>query len=156
VAQTAQRVIQTYNREAESRALVEEVRNSLSATVLAGVGAVGLGALLVALLHTALLDFTGILAASLVAIGGLYLIPAKRRQVKREFHTKVTTMREQLPEMLETQFNNEADQMIARVREAISPYTRFIRTQREHLGGVQSELSDVDVDLGRIRAEIGK
>jgi small GTP-binding protein len=156
VAQTAQRVVQTYNREAESRALVDEVRNSLSATVLAGVGAVGLGALLVALLHTALLDFTGILAASLVAIGGLYLIPAKRRQVKREFHAKVTTMREQLPQTLQAQFSNEADQMIGRVREAISPYTRFIRTQREHLGSVQSELSDVDVDLGRIRAEIGK
>ena len=53
------------------------------------------------------------------------------------------------------QFATELDQMLTRIREAIAPYTRFIRAQRELLVNVQRELSDVDVELGRLRAEIG-
>jgi small GTP-binding protein len=154
VGHKAQQVVASYDREAESLALGEDVRNAIAATALAEVGAVGLGALLVTLLHTAALDFTGVLAAGVVAIGGLYLLPAKRRQVKREFHDKIAGLREQLLATMRRQFSSELDQMLARIREAIGPYTRFIRAQREQLTTIQGDLSDVDVDLGRLRAEI--
>jgi small GTP-binding protein len=154
VGRTAQQVVSSYDREAEAAALSEDVRNAIAATALAEVGAVGLGALLVALLHTAALDFTGILAAGMIAVGGLYLLPAKRRQVKREFHNKLTELREQLIATMKRQFGTELDQMLVRIREAIAPYTRFIRAQREQLSTIQRDLSDVDVDLGRLRADI--
>ena len=44
--------------------------------------------------------------------------------------------------------------MLQRIRDAIAPYTRFVRSQREQLGSVQRDLSDVDVELGRLRADI--
>ncbi|HWQ12785.1 MAG TPA: dynamin family protein [Roseiflexaceae bacterium] len=155
VARRAQQVVASYDREAESQALAEEVRAAIAGTALVGAGALGLGALLVALLHTAALDVTGILAAGVVAVGGLYLIPNKRRQVKRQFHERVAELREQLLGTMRRQFETELEQMVARIREAIAPYTRFIRAQQVHLIEVQRALSDVDVDLGRIRAEIG-
>jgi small GTP-binding protein len=154
VARSAQQVVASYDREAEAAALGEDVRNAIAATALAEAGAVGLGALLVALLHTAALDFTGILAAGVIAVGGLYLLPAKRRQVKREFHDKIAELREQLLKTMERQFSGELDLMLTRIREAIAPYTRFIRAQREQLTAIQRDLSDVDVDLGRLRADI--
>jgi len=154
VARTAQQVVASYDRAAEAAALSEDVRNAIAATALAEAGAVGLGALLVALLHTAALDFTGILAAGAIALGGLYLLPAKRRQVKREFHDKIAQLREQLLQTMQKQFDGELDLMLNRIREAIGPYTRFIRAQREQLVAIQRDLSDVDVDLGRLRAEI--
>jgi small GTP-binding protein len=154
VGRTAQQVVASYDREAEAAALSEDVRNAIAATALAEAGAVGLGALLVALLHTAALDFTGILAASVIALGGLYLLPAKRRQVKREFHDKLAELRQRLLATMQRQFGTELDQMLVRIREAIAPYTRFIRAQREQLSTIQRDLSDVDVDLGRLRAEI--
>jgi hypothetical protein len=154
VARTAQQVVASYDREVESRALVEDVRNAIAATALAEAGAVGLGALLLALLHTPLLDFTGVLTAGVLAVSGLYLLPAKRRQVKRQFHDKIVDLREQLLRTMRRQFSSELEQMLARIREAIAPYTRFIRSQREQLITVQRELSDVDVELGRLRAEI--
>ena len=46
VVDRTQDVVATYDREVESRALSEDVRNAIVATGLAGVGAVGLGALL--------------------------------------------------------------------------------------------------------------
>ena len=110
--------------------------------------------MLLALLHTPLLDFTGILTAGVLAIGGLYLLPAKRREVKRQFHQKIVSLRERLLATMQRQFSSELELMLARIREAIGPYTRFIRSQRELLVAVQRDLSDVDVELGRLRAEI--
>jgi hypothetical protein len=154
VARRAQQVVATYDREIEARELSEDVRNAIVATGLAGAGAVGLGALLITVFHTALLDFTGLLAAGAVAAIGLFVLPAKRRQVKREFHDKLADLRERLLDTMRGQFATELDQMLARIRDAIAPYTRFVRAQREQLLTVQRELSDVDVVLGKLKAEI--
>jgi hypothetical protein len=116
---------------------------------------VGLGALLLTIFHTALLDFTGVLAAGAVAALGMFVLPAKRRQVKQEFHAKLMELRERLMATMRRQFTTELDQMLTRIREAIAPYTRFIRAQRVLLVQVQRELSDVEAELGRLRAEIG-
>jgi small GTP-binding protein len=156
VARRTQDVVATYDRETESLALSEDVRNAIVATGLAGVGAVGIGALVLTIFQTALLDFTGLLAAGAVAALGMFVLPAKRRQVKKEFHAKLVELRERLLATMRRQFATELDQMLTRVREAIAPYTRFIRAQRVLLTDVQRELSDVDAELGRLRAEIGE
>ncbi|MEO7911488.1 MAG: dynamin family protein [Roseiflexaceae bacterium] len=156
VARRTQDIVATYDRETESRALSEDVRNAIVATGLAGVGAVGLGALVLTIFQTALLDFTGLLAAGAIAALGMFVLPAKRRQVKREFHAKLVELRERLLATMRRQFATELDQMLTRIREAIAPYTRFIRAQRVLLVEVQRELSEVDAELGRLRAEIGQ
>lgn len=156
VALTTQQVVHTYDREAEARAFGDDVRNALAATALTEAGAVGIGALLIAAFNSIWLDVTGILTAGLVALAGFYVLPNKRRQVKRQLRERINTLREQLLHTMQQQFDSELDKMIGRIREAIAPYTRFIRTQREHLTVVQGELSDIDVELGRIRSEIGK
>jgi hypothetical protein len=134
--------------------LMDDVLSAFAATALVEAGAVGLGALLAAILPTVALDITGVLTAGLIAVGGLYLIPAKRRQVKNQFHNKIVDLRGQLLDTMRRQFGVELDQMLTRIRDAIAPYTRFIRAQRELLINVQRELSDIDVELGRLRAEI--
>jgi hypothetical protein len=82
------------------------------------------------------------------------VLPAKRRKLKKEFHDNILDMRERLLETMRRQFGCELDQMLTRIREAIGPYTRFIRAQREQLTTIQRDLSDADVDLGRLRADI--
>ncbi|MFL5495084.1 MAG: dynamin family protein, partial [Gemmatimonadales bacterium] len=52
VARRTQDIVATYDREIESRALSEDVRNAIVATGLAGVGAVGLGALVLTIFQT--------------------------------------------------------------------------------------------------------
>lgn len=154
VARRAQSVVETYDREVESQSLAEEVRGALAGSALVGIGAVGLGALLVALLHTAALDFTGILATGILAIGGLYLIPNKRNQLKKQFRERIKGLREQLLATMGRAFESEREQMLARIRDAIAPYTRFIRVQHTQLIEVQRSLSDVDVELERLRDSI--
>lgn len=155
VLRQSQKVVANYDQKVEAEQMVEDVRGALAATALTEIGAVGIGALLAATLPTLALDITGVLAAGVLAIGGLYVIPNKRRQLKTQFRDKIVAMREQLSGTMRRQFDAELDQMIARVREALGPYTRFIRSQQALLTDLQREFSDVDVDLGRLRAEIG-
>lgn len=154
VAREAEKVVATYDRELEAQALTEEVRSAIAGSTLVGAGAIGIGTLLVLLLHGALLDVTGVLVAGALAIGGLYIIPNKRRQIKRQFHQRVADLRETLAETMERQFNAELDRMITRIRDAIDPYTRFVYTQHEHLLATQRELSDAEAEIGRLQAEV--
>lgn len=153
VAHRAQDVVETYDQQAEAKLLADDVRGAIAGSALVSAGAIGAGAL-IALLHAAAFDITGgVLAAGGLAVA-IYLIPNKRSQVKRQFRERVAELRAKLNSTMRSQFERENEQMLARVREAIGPYTRFVRAERTRLVDVQRALSDAEVDVGRIRAEI--
>ncbi len=154
VGRTARQVVERYDRDAESEELARSVQSAMTATAVIEAGAVGLGGILLAVLTTAAADFTGILAASAVAAMGLYIIPAKRRQAKADFHSKISELRDQLARTVSRQVNSELDSSVNRIREAIGPYTRFVRAEREQLSTVEVDLTQIDSALGRLRADI--
>ena len=53
------------------------------------------------------------------------------------------------------QFEHELARSMDRVREAISPYTRFVRSQFEHLEQMRGQLTAVDNDMRALRHRIG-
>jgi hypothetical protein len=150
----ARQIMRKYDHERASLELASEIRSSIFNTGMAGAAAVGVGALLVTLLQGALLDATGILFATIIAAGGLFILPAKRREAKQQFHERITELRTQIRNAVYNQFEQETDQSLVRVRDAITPYTRFVRTKREQLADLQTVLSDLDVSLERLRVEI--
>ena len=80
VGREAQRVVETFDRRAESRALADGARTAVAATAAMGASALGLGALVTALASTAAVDVSGILAASILGAVGMLILPAKRRR----------------------------------------------------------------------------
>ena len=154
VGRAAKEVVMTYDRETESRKLAEGVRDSVAGVALLQVGAVGLGAVLIAILHTALADFTGILAAGALAVVGLLIIPAKRRRAKNDLHAKLEDLRERLMESMTDEFERELDKSLRRLRDAIAPYTRFVRAEKKKLTRTEGELDEIRSSLGKIRASI--
>jgi len=154
VGRAAQDVVLSYDRQAEARQLAEGVRDAVAGAALVGVGAVGLGALLVVVLHTALADVTGVLAASTLAIVGLLIIPTKRRRAKADLQAKLETLREQLMKSMTEAFERELSRSVQRLREAIAPYTRFVRSEQQKLGRVEGELDQISSELGQIRSRV--
>jgi hypothetical protein len=154
LGRASKEVLNTYDREAESRTMSNEVRASFTGTALTEAGAVGLGTVLVILFHTALADFTGILAAAAVAAGGLYIIPAKRKRVKAEFQSKIRDLRSKLTEVLSRQIHNEIASSSERINQTIAPYRRFVTVQRDHLSEAQAELVTAENAMLRLKAEI--
>jgi len=104
VGRAAQRVVRSYDKEREAQELARSIQSAVAQTALVQVGAIGLGALLVKLLATALADVTGVLAAGVVAALGLYIIPARRRRAKRQLQQRVNDLRQQLNGVLTRQF----------------------------------------------------
>ena len=154
VGRAATEVVASYDKTTESAELADEVRASLAATALTEVGAVGLGALIVALANAVWLDFTGILAATAVALSGFLLLPAKKRQAQKALRVRVTELGEQLHQGVERQFQREVERSISLIRERNAPFTRFVRAQRGQLSDLQQSFADLDARLGRLRKEI--
>jgi small GTP-binding protein len=154
VGRAAKEVVMTYDREAEARKLAQGVRDAVAGTAVVQVGAVGLGAILIAILHGALLDFTGVLSASALAVVGLLIIPAKRRQAKKDLEEKLEDLRQRLMTAMTQEFERELGHSLQRLREAIEPYTRFVRAEQKKLSRIATDLDEVGASLGQIRSRV--
>jgi len=156
VGAAARSAIDGYDRDSESSRLAESVRTAVASTALLEVGAVGLGALVAAIATTTAADVTGILAASALSIVGLLVLPAKRRKAKTELNLKVGEVREKLMTSLRKQFETETKASILRIQDAVAPYTRFVRAERDRLETARSALESSRVELERIEAAVNR
>ena len=154
VGRQAQRVVETYDRRAEASALADGARNAVAAAAAMGAGALGLGTLVSLAASSAAADVTGILAAGLVAALGLFIIPARRRRGKREMREKISALRDALGRALRTEFERERSASASRVREAIAPYVRFVRAERDKLTGTRDTLRGFSDDIDRLKARV--
>ncbi|GAB4506416.1 MAG: dynamin family protein [Anaerolineales bacterium] len=151
-----QRTIETYDRRAEAEQVADSVRTAVATTALVEVGAIGLGAVLTAVFSTTALDVTGVVAATALAALGLFVIPARRRKAKDELRAKIAALREKLMAALTGQFDRELDRSLSKLEEAIEPYTRFIRSERDHLTKTRQELGLIAETMARLEAEIAR
>jgi len=154
IGRVAEGVLGTYNREEEAQKIANEVQGTFTATALAEVGAVGLGALVATLISGAAADVTGTLLAVTLAVGGFYLIPRKRQQAKERFAERIQALREQLSGALERQAHHEISRAAETIEETMAPYRRFVETQRESLEQARAELAALESSLDRLRVEV--
>jgi hypothetical protein len=154
VGKSAQRVVETYNKSLEAEKIAEGAQLAVAGTALAEIGAIGLGAIIISLATTAAADVTGILAASVVAALGLFVIPARRQAAKKEMAERIARLRQQLLSALTSQSEKELDRSLQRINDAVAPYTRFVRAEQEKGQQTQAELQQAQQTQGRLRAEI--
>ena len=156
VGRAASRAVASYDKEYEAQELAEGIRFAVALAASLEVGAVGLGTILTIALTTTAADITGILAAGALAALGLFVLPSKRRQAKAGLKDKIATMRQQIIAGMTAQFERELAHSIQRIQEAVAPYTRFIRAEREKLKEVQANLGEVESALKLLRARVGR
>jgi hypothetical protein len=92
--------------------------------------------------------------ASVVAAIGFFILPAKRAKAKDEMRAKVADVRKRLSTALETQFDREIRKSGDRIREGISPYSRFVRAEGDKLKGTDQELREIGAALTVLRARV--
>jgi hypothetical protein len=154
VGRSAQRVVEMYDTSHEAEKMAANAQMAVAGTAAVEVGAIGLGAIVAALATTVAADVTGILAASVIAALGFFVIPHRRQAAKKELAERVATMRVQLTSALTTQFEKEINRSLSRISDAVAPYTRFVRAEETKLKETQTDLSESQNQLGRLRAEI--
>jgi small GTP-binding protein len=154
IGRVSREVVGGYDRDAEARAIANEVQGAFATTALAEAGALGLGTLVATVITGAAADLTGILLATALAVGGFYVLPRKRRQAQRDFQRRIAELRTRLRDGLSRQVHLEIEQSTARVNEAIAPYRRFVQSQQQRINEARGELVATEDALLRLRAEI--
>ncbi len=150
VSRAAREALASYDKAAEARKLTQSVQTSLAALGVVQVGALGLGAVLLHI-FTRALDPLGVIAAGGVAIAGLFILPARRRAAKRDLEAKIETLRADLHDALTKQFEDELARSIQEIREAIAPYTRFVRSEQAKLEQVKADLAAIEKEMFELR-----
>jgi small GTP-binding protein len=156
IGRVSSEVLGSYNRDAESRSIANEIQGAFASTALAEAGAIGLGTIVVTVVTGAAADLTGILLAAALAVGGFYILPRKRRQAQRDLQRRIAQLRSQLKDALTRQVHLELEQSTGRINEAIAPYRRFVQTQQQQLNDSRGELVATEDALLRLRAEVDK
>ena len=131
IRKEANRVIETYDKSREADEIARRSQNAVAATAAISAGAVGLGTLVTILATTMATDITGILLAGAMAALGLFIIPTRRRNAKKEMRQKVKSMRDQLTNSLSSHFGKEIERGLREIKDTIAPYTRFVRSESE-------------------------
>ena len=146
----------SYDQMREAETMAESVQAAVAGAALAEVGAIGLGAAVTALATTTFADVTGILAASALAVVGTLRHPACGVVRPRpRCASAIDAMRRQLMGSLTGQFDREIERSLARVRDAIAPYSRFVRTEHERLAAAKTELTAIRASTGGAPATRG-
>ena len=155
VGENATKVVRRYDREHESQQLALSLQGAVAQTAAVEVGALGLGAAAVAVATTAAADVTGITAALLVAGLGLFILPARRREARSEFRENTEALRKRLGQVVRRQFDTEIERSVESMREAITPYTRFVRTEHARMTEARSTLAELTAEVEALRGEVG-
>jgi len=154
VGRETNRVVESYDKTREAQKIANGVQSAVAATAVLEIGAVGLGVLITTLATTMALDVTGIVMASVLAMLGIFVLPAKRRQARKEMHERVALMRENLMTALTNQFESEIQRSLGNIRDAIAPYTRFVRSEGDKLKTEREQMTNFQRALGRLRTQL--
>ncbi len=152
VGKSAQHVVETYDKSDEARKMAEQAQLAVAGT--AAIGALGVGTIVTALAVAAVSDVTGVIAGSALTALGLFVIPARKRTAKKEMADSLAALRVQLTDSLTTQFEKELNRSLQRINDAIAPYTRFVRSEKDRLTETKEALTEAHRKQSQFRAQV--
>src|ERR1700682_580244 len=155
LGQTARGVLQRHDHQREATELAASVREAITQATLLEAGAVGLGAVTMAILGSAAADVSGLFAASVLAGVGLWLLPRKRRQAKAQFRSGTEELRIRLVTALRDEFQRELERSAQRIRDALAPYNRFVHGERDRTQRFARDLQESLLQLAQLRSRVG-
>jgi small GTP-binding protein len=153
VVQEARRVIESYDRKAEAALIAQDMRTAVGQVVVAGSVAT-LGVLVSLAISSAFIDITGVTAALVSGAIGLFILPYRKRKAQEEFRERTQELRDKLVNSMTRQFDEELQRSLERIREAVAPYTRFVRLEQERVTSADAALERVEQRIADLRTQI--
>jgi small GTP-binding protein len=152
--QPVERRVGEFSAEAEARLVVESMREAVTQAFGVNVLAVGLGAVFVAVFTTVALDVTGVLTATLFAVAGWLIIPARRRRLIRELEEKIARLSEDLSALLAAKFHEQLTRYEQQLLEVLRPYERFLETEGGKLDVALTGVRDARVEVDALEQRV--
>ena len=154
IRREAEARINSLDHREECRRVIDGAMSAIQQSVGLGAGAVGLGYVLATAFTTVALDVTGVAAAAVLFSASFFILPYKRKRAIEEFRSKTEKLRADLRQSFEAESNREIDRAVENVRNAIEPYTRFVRSERSKVEEGARSLTDVRERLAMIKRDV--
>ena len=113
-----------------------------------------MGAISLAIVGSVAADVTGLIAASVLAGVGLWLLPRKRSQAKREFRTRTAELRTRLLSAIGDEFEREVQHSVQQVKDALAPYDHFVRSESDRADRLLADLAAATTSLQALRGRV--
>jgi small GTP-binding protein len=147
---------QRFDVDAEAQHIREAAAAGVQQLLIFEGVAVASGIGLVALLHGALLDLTGLSFAAAIGVYGLYVLPRKRQQATEEFDRRLGALAEGFKQTLTRQLEKAVDHATEEIEQNISPLQGLCRQERrqaedrrERAGELIGRVASLESDLQR-------
>ncbi|GMA15940.1 Dynamin family protein [Deinococcus metallilatus] len=155
IAGSAREHLETTTEHELARQLSRDAEDALKGAVGGLAGGLGIGAGIGVLVGASAVDFTGgILAGLTLGSLGLFVLPNKRLQAHRQLRQKVADLRESLERIIRREYEREQERADARLRDAISPYTRFTEQERVRLEAARTRAAELRGCLDALQTEV--
>jgi small GTP-binding protein len=149
-----ERRLDEFDTEREAREIVTSVKEAVMSAFGVNILAIGLGGIFLAVFTTAALDFTGVLTATLFAIAGWLIIPARRRQLIQDFEKKIGKLNDDLAALLRATFEEQLTRYERQLLEVLAPYERFLDTERKKLDAGLTALREAEREVGALERRV--
>jgi small GTP-binding protein len=149
-----ERRLDEFDTEREAREIVTSVKEAVMSAFGVNVLAIGLGGIFIAAFTTAALDFTGVLTATIFAIAGWLIIPAKRKQLITDFEEKIAKLNEDLAALVRAKFEEQLTGYERQLLEVVAPYERFLETERTKLETGLKVLSEAEQEVTALERRV--
>jgi len=113
----------------------------------------GIAAVIAALTHTALVDFTGTVAGLAALTGTIYAV-WRRRKILYQYRLQMNEKRGELTRALEVQLTHAIDVFYQEVGQTFEPLESFCESEAKRHFPLKEQLDKVDSSIGGIKAEL--
>ncbi len=109
---------------------------------------------LTSLLPTLLLDVTGLAFATAIGVLGFLVLPRKRKQVSRQFDTRLDNLCSGFKETLTQQLDHALDHVTTEIEHNISPLLGLCRQQRKQSERRLQKVQEMRAELARLESDL--
>src|SRR6516164_2716120 len=113
----------------------------------------GIAAVIAALTHTALVDFTGTVAGLAALTGTIYAV-LRRRKILYQYRLQMNEKRGELTRAVEVQLTHAIDAFYQEVGQTFTPLEGFCESEAKRHFPLKEQLDKVDNSIGGIKAEL--
>jgi hypothetical protein len=146
--------VRSLDHREECRRVIDSAIGGLQQSVGLGATAVGLGYALATAFTSVALDVTGVAAATVLFAASFFILPYKRHRAIEQFRERAERLRSELKTALEEASHREIDRAVDNVREALDPYTRYVKTEHAKVEERAAALARARERLAVLKREI--
>lgn len=137
-------VIYNHNQEKNVLKISEGAKNALLSS--AAIGSIS-AATATGLASVHLLDITGIMTLSSIAVMGLMVVPWKKTSIRKDFELRITSFQTQLTTTFVNNLERELTLVNEKIMTSISPYSRFVKIE-------QNKIHNTNIQLESLRKKV--